>query len=317
MANIKPQDLPTNVPEKVAKSYEKANKTTGTAILEKGKEVLEKGKEKVKEVLSSTKEGDLPASLPEKVKDSYRKANLDMSSSTTSLVDKGKQTLEKGKETLERGKEKVKEMFRPELDIPSNVPEKVRQSHLEYSTRLFDEQPSLLDKGKETLERGKEKIIELFQRDEPSDLPEDVPERVQESYKEYKETVADSDTLLHKIEGTIENTYEKGKEKIISLFSSASNEPEFCSSTPQIVRDSYCQYETRLREEQPSLLAKGKDMIKGMFATRPHKRPHLDLPMYVPERVRQSHLEYEESLTAGGQSILSRGKEMVKEMLGI
>jgi hypothetical protein len=214
MANIKPQDLPTNVPEKVAKSYEKANKTTGTAILEKGKEVLEKGKEKVKEVLSSAKEGDLPASLPEKVKDSYRKANLDMSASATSLVDKGKQTLEKGKETLERGKEKVKEMFRPELDIPVNVPEKVRQSHLEYSTRLYDEQPSLLDKGKETLERGKEKIKELFQRDEPSDLPSDVPERVQESHKEYKETVADSDTLLHKIEGTIEIPMRKEKKRL-------------------------------------------------------------------------------------------------------
>jgi hypothetical protein len=84
------------------------------------------------------------------------------------------------------------------------------------------------------------------------------------------------------------------------------------------VKDSYCQYETRLREEQPSLLSKGKDMIKGMFTThQEHKRAHLDLPMYVPERVRQSHLEYEESLTAGGQSILERGKEMVKEMLGI
>jgi len=310
MASVKPSELPQNVPEKVKKSYEKAN--TGTNILEKGKEVLEKGKEKVKELLQpDQKKGDLPPNLPEKVKESYRKANLDTSKST--LLDKGKETLEKGKETLEKGKEKVKEMFRPELDLPRNIPERVRDSHLQYSTQLIQDQPTLLEKGKETLERGKEKIKEMFQREDDDVLPSDVPERVKESHKKYDASAPDTESLLQRIEGTLETTYEKGKEKVKSLFRSEHNQPEFGPNTPQIVIDSYSHYDERLREVHPSLLEKGKEMIKGIFKT---KRAHLDVPMYVPERVRQSHEQYEASLTTH-PSLIEKGKEMVKEMLGI
>jgi hypothetical protein len=254
MASVKPSELPQNVPDKVKKSYQKAN--PGTNILEKGKEVLEKGKEKVKELLQTdTKEGDLPTNVPEKVKESYRKANLDMNKST--LLDKGKQTLERGKETLEKGKEKVKEMFRPELDLPGNIPERVRESHLQYSTQLIQDQPTLLDKGRETLEKGKEKIKEIFQR-EDDNLPSYVPDKVKESHKQYEASAPETDTLLHRIEGTLESTYEKGKEKVISLFRHEQNLPNFGPNTPQIVRDSYSHYDERLRENQPSILEKRK-----------------------------------------------------------
>jgi len=320
MANIKPQDLPTNVPEKVTKSYEKANKATGSSLLDKGKEALEKGKEKVKEMISDAKEGDLPANLPEKVKESYRKANLDMSHS--SLLDKGKETIEKGKEALEKGKEKVKQIFRPDVDIPRNVPDKVLKSHLEYSARLYDEQPSLIEKGKEVLEQGKEQIAEFFQKDEDEDddIPADVPEIVKESHMEYDETNQDSETLFQKIEGTLE----KGKEKIISLFSGNSDQPDWDPNTPDIVKESYSNYEERLKDEQPSLL----DKVKGIFstsseatATTTTEEDELDVPSYVPERVIQSHLEYEENLTTTDNtespSIIERGKDLVKGMLGI
>jgi len=324
MASIKPQDLPSNLPEKVTKSYDKANKAAGSSLLEKGKEILDKGKEKVKEIISDAKEGDLPPNLPEKVKESYRKANLDVSHS--SLLDKGKETIEKGKEALEKGKEKVKDMFRPEIDLPRNVPDKVLKSHLEYSARLYDEQPTIIEKGKEVLEKGKEQIKEFFQKGEDedeNDIPSDVPEVVKESHLQYDETNQDSETLFQKIEGTLESTFEKGKEKIISLFSGNSDHPDWDSTTPDIVKESYENYEERLKEEQPSLL----DKVKGLFSssTEPEvaqedQEDQLDVPSYVPERVKQSHLEYEENLTSTANdspSLIMRGKDMVKDMLGI
>jgi len=311
MANIKPQDLPTNVPEKVAKSYDKANQVTGTTILEKGKEVIEKGKEKVKEAFTKSKEGDLPSNLPEKVKESYRKADLDMKQA--SLLDKGKVALEKGKQTLEKGKENVKEMFKPELELPMNVPEKVRQSHLEYSTRLFEEQPTIVDKGLETLEKGKELVKEIFSRDDQDEIPSDIPEIVQESHKEFNDNVVeDSETLLEKIE----NTYELGKEKVLSIFNKESDLPEFSTTTPQLVRDSYTQYEERLRHEEPTIIDKGRDLIKGIFSSNEQTETvQGDVPMNIPQRVRESHLEYQRDLDEQNQNIFEKGRKWLKNFL--
>jgi hypothetical protein len=306
MADIRKKDLPKNLPEKVTQSYEKAKPSTN--ILEKGKEVLEKGKEKVKEIFTP-KEGDLPSSLPQKVKESYRKANLDMSKAT--LLDKGKGTLEKGKETLEKGKEKVKEMFKPEMDLPRNIPERVRESHLQYSTQWVQDQPTLIDKGKETFEKGKEKIKEIFRR-EDENIPSDVPERVKESHREYEASVPDTENFFQ----VIEDTFEKGKEKVISLFRGEQNLPEFGPNTPQLVRDSYDSYEERLRDEEPTILDKGRDLIKEIFSPKDSPRVHLELPMYVPDRVMQSHMRYEEGLREN-QTLLEKGRELVKEVFGI
>jgi hypothetical protein len=167
-----------------------------------------------------------------------------------------------------------------------------------------------LIKEERLLKREKKKIKEIFQR-EDENIPSYVPERVKESHKEYEASVPDTENFFHKIE----DTFEKGKEKVISLFRGEQNLPNFGPNTPQLVRDSYSRYEERLRDEEPTILDKGKELINEIFSSK-DKRVHLDLPLYVPERVMQSHMTYEESVR-DNQTLLEKGREFVKEMFGI